>query len=113
MDWCFTALALYFCFHAVGVHLPLGLLMVGFTVMFLSSNINPVPAGLGVSESLLAFTFKLLGIGFEKTLVAALLFRFVFFLIPLAISTALYLDTMRSFLKNEEKIEAEQDKNFS
>jgi hypothetical protein len=113
MDWCFTALALNFCFHAVGVHLPLGLLMVGFTVMFLTSNINPVPAGLGVSESVLAVVFGLLGVGFEKTLVAALLFRFVFFLIPLAVSTALYLDTMRSFLKNEERIEAEQDKSFS
>ena len=75
--------------------------MVGFTVMFLSSNINPVPAGLGVSESLLALTFSYLGVEFEKTLVAAILFRFVFFLIPLAISTALYLDTMRSFLKNQ------------
>jgi uncharacterized protein (TIRG00374 family) len=101
MDWCFTALTLYFCFHAVGIQLPLGLLMVGFTVMFLSSNINPVPAGLGVSESLLALTFSYLGVEFEKTLVAAILFRFVFFLIPLAISTALYLDTMRSFLKNQ------------
>jgi uncharacterized protein (TIRG00374 family) len=102
MDWCFTALTLYFCFHAVGVNLPLGLLMVGFTVMFLSSNINPVPAGLGVSEALLAFVFNKLGVSFEKTLVAALLFRFVFFLIPLAVSTALYLDTMRSFLKVQE-----------
>jgi glycosyltransferase 2 family protein len=103
MDWSFTALTLYFCFHAVGVHLPLGLLLVGFTVMFLTSNINPVPAGLGVSESALAFTFKLLGVGFEKTLVAALLFRFVFFLLPLAVSTALYLDTIRSFLKAQAK----------
>ena len=83
MDWAFTALTLYFCFHAVGLDLPLGLLLVGFTIMFLTSNINPVPAGLGVSESALAFTFKLLGVGFEKTLVAALLFRFVFFLLPL------------------------------
>jgi uncharacterized protein (TIRG00374 family) len=102
MDWCFTVLTLYFCFRAVGVNLPLGLLMVGFTVMFLSSNINPVPAGLGVSESLLAVTFSLLGQPFEQTLVAGLLFRFVFFLIPLAVSTALYLDTMRSFLKVQE-----------
>jgi uncharacterized protein (TIRG00374 family) len=102
MDWSFTALTLYFCFHAVGVSLPLGLLMVGFTVMFLSSNINPVPAGLGVSESLLAVTFSYLGVEFEKTIVAALLFRFVFFLLPLAVSMALYLDTVRSFLKNQE-----------
>ena len=100
MDWTFTALTLYFCFHAVGVNLPLGLLLVGFTIMFLTSNINPVPAGLGVSESALAFSFKLLGVGFAKTLVAALLFRFVFFLLPLAVSTALYLDTIRSFLKS-------------
>lgn len=100
MNWLFMALAFYFCFHAVGLDLPLGLLMVGFTVMFLSSNINPVPAGLGVSESLLAFTFKYLGVGFESTLVAALLFRLVYYLIPLGISAALYLDTLRSFLKS-------------
>jgi len=99
MDWCFMPLTFYFCFHAVGVDLPLGLLLVGFAVMFLSSNINPVPAGLGVSESLLAFTFKNMGVGFEKTLVAALLYRLVFFLIPLALSTALYLDRVRSFLR--------------
>jgi glycosyltransferase 2 family protein len=100
MDWGFTALTLYFCFHSVGVDLPLGLLMVGFTIFFLTSNINPVPAGLGVSEVALAGAFSLLGIGFEKTMVAALLFRFVFFLLPLAVSTALYLDTMRNFLKH-------------
>ncbi len=99
LDWCLMPLTFYFCFHAVGVDLPLGLLLVGFAVMFLSSNVNPVPAGLGVSESLVALTFKNMGVSFEKTLVAALIYRLVFFLIPLAISTALYLDTIRSFLK--------------
>ena len=103
MDWLFTALTLYFCFKSVGVALPLGMLLVGFTVMFLTSTINPVPAGLGVSEVALAGTFRLLGVGFENTLVAALLFRFVFYLLPLAVSTALYLDTMRSFLKSHAK----------
>ncbi len=103
MDWLFTALTLYFCFKAVGVNLPLGLLLVGFTVMFLTSTFNPVPAGLGISEVALAGTFGLLGVGFEKTLIAALLFRFVFYLLPLAVSTALYLDTMRSFLKKQAK----------
>lgn len=105
MDWLFTALTLYFCFRAVGVVLPLGLLMVGFTVMFLTSTINPVPAGLGISEVALAGVFSRLGVGFEQTLAAALLFRFVFYLLPMAVSTALYLDTMRTFLKQEENIE--------
>jgi len=101
LDWCFTALCLYFCFHAVGVSLSLGLLLVGFTVMSLSSNINVVPAGLGVSESLLAFTYSRLGVGFEATIIAALLYRFVFFLIPLALSSVLYLDILRSFFKKK------------
>ncbi len=100
VNWCLMALTFYFCFHAAGLDLPLGLLLVGFTVMFLSSNVNPVPAGLGVSESLLALIFKLLGVGFEQTLVAAILFRLVYYLIPLAISAALYLDTMRTLLKS-------------
>jgi uncharacterized protein (TIRG00374 family) len=104
MDWFFTALTLYFCFHAVGVHLPLGLLMVGFTVFFLTSNINPVPAGLGISEVALAEVFGLLGVGFERTMVAALLFRAVFFLLPLGVALALYLDTMRNFLKSEKQL---------
>ena len=99
MNWLFMALAFYFCFRAAGLDLPPGLLMAGFTVMYLSSNINPVPAGLGVSESLVAFTFNYLGVGFEPALVAALLFRLVYYLIPLGISAALYLDTLRSFLK--------------
>ncbi len=101
IDWGCMALTLYFCFQAVGVDLSLGLLLVGFTVMFLSSNVNPVPAGLGISESLLALTFKLLGVDFERTLVAALIYRFVYYLIPLGISTALYVDSIRSFLKSQ------------
>lgn len=105
MDWSFTALALFFCFRAVGLDLPLGLLLVGFTVMNLTSNFNFVPAGLGISEAFLAGVFKLLGVEFEQAWVAALLFRFVFFLLPMAVSTALYLDTMRNFLTKEEAIE--------
>lgn len=101
VNWFWMALTFYLCFRAVGVDLPLGLLAIGFMVMFLSSNINPVPAGLGVSESLLAFTFKMLGTEFEPTLVAALLFRLVYYLIPLAIATGLYLKTMRSILREQ------------
>ncbi|HVZ80038.1 MAG TPA: lysylphosphatidylglycerol synthase transmembrane domain-containing protein [bacterium] len=105
MDWTFTALTLYFCFRSVGVVLPLGQTMLGFTVMFLTSTINPVPAGLGISEAALAGVFSLLGVELEKTLVAALLFRFIFFLLPMAVSLGLYLDTLRTFLKSEEQIE--------
>jgi uncharacterized protein (TIRG00374 family) len=103
LNWCFMGLTFYFCFRAVGVDLSPGILAIGYTVMFLSSNVNPVPAGLGVSESLLAFTYKALGVGFEKALVAALVFRLVFYLIPMLISIVLFMDKVRSFLKSRDE----------
>ncbi|HET9868980.1 MAG TPA: lysylphosphatidylglycerol synthase transmembrane domain-containing protein, partial [bacterium] len=103
MDWCFTALTLFFCFQAAGVQLSFGLLLVGFAVMFLTSTANVVPAGLGVSEGSLAGVFAALGMDINHTLVAGLLFRVIFFFIPLAVSTGLYLDTMRTLWKNQAK----------
>lgn len=101
LDWFMTALTLFFCFRAAGVHLSFGLLLVGFAVEFLTSTANVVPAGLGVTEGSLAGVFKLLGVNFNQALVAALLFRVVFFMIPLAIATVMYLDTMRTLWKSQ------------
>lgn len=99
MDWFCTATTLFFCFRAAGVHLSFGLLLVGFAVEFLTSTANVVPAGLGVTEGSVAGVFKLLGVDFNQALVAALLFRVIFFLIPLAVATVMYLDTMRTLWK--------------
>jgi glycosyltransferase 2 family protein len=101
LDWLFTALTLFFCFWAAGVHLSFGLLLVGFAVTFLTSTANVVPSGLGVTEGSLAGVFKLFGVDFNQTLVAALLFRIIYFFIPLAISTVMYLDTMRTLWKSQ------------
>jgi uncharacterized protein (TIRG00374 family) len=101
LDWFMTAMTLFFCFRAAGVHLSLGLLLVGFAVFFLTSTVNLVPAGLGVTEGSVAGAFKLLGVPFSQALVAALLFRVVFFLIPLAAATVMYLDTMRTLWKSQ------------
>lgn len=101
LDWFFTALTLFFCFWAAGVHLSFGLLLVGFAVTFLTSTANVVPSGLGVTEGSLAGVFKLFGVDFNQTLVAALLFRVIYFFIPLAISTVMYLDTMRTLWKSQ------------
>jgi hypothetical protein len=39
----------------------------------------------------------------NQALIAALLFRVIFFFIPLLVSTGLYLDTMRTLWKNQAK----------
>jgi len=101
LDWAFTALTLFFCFKAAGVDLSAGLLLVGFAVEFLTSTANVVPAGLGVSEGSLSGVLSIFGVDFHKALVAALLFRVIFFLLPLALATGLYLDTMRTLWRSQ------------
>ena len=89
------------CFLAVGVHLSWGYLLVGFALAFLSTTINILPGGLGVMEGLLTITYAHFGIPAEKAIVAALLFRFSYFLIPLAISSILYLETLKRLMRGE------------
>jgi len=101
MDWFFTSLTLFFCFQAADLDLTFGLLLVAFAVMFLTSTANVVPAGLGVSEGSLVGVFSVLGLDNNQTLVAGLLFRVIFFFIPLAASTVMYLDTMRTLWKSQ------------
>ncbi len=102
MDWTFTATTLYFCFQAVGVNLSLGLVLVGFSVAFLTSTVNFVPAGLGITEMAVSGTYMhLLNVEPEKAVVATIMFRIIYFLIPLAVSSALYLDTMKKAFKNK------------
>jgi len=100
-DWFFTALTLHQCFLAVGVNLGVGFVLVGFTLAFLSSTVNILPGGLGVMEGLMTVTFGAFGVAEEKALVAALLFRVIYFFIPLAVSAALYLDTLQDLLKGK------------
>jgi uncharacterized protein (TIRG00374 family) len=101
MDWLFTALTLYECFLAVGVTLNFGYLLVGFALAFLSSTVNFLPGGLGMMEGLITVTYSYFGIPPEKAMVAALLFRAIYFMIPLAVSAALYLDTIQRLLKSD------------
>jgi uncharacterized protein (TIRG00374 family) len=101
MDWVFTALTLQQCFMAVEIPLSAGFVLVGFTLAFLSSTVNVFPGGLGVMEGLLTVTYAHFGVPPEKAVVAALLFRMIYFLLPLAVSAALYLDTLKALLKSD------------
>jgi len=100
MDWTFTAFTLQQCYAAVGVFLSPGALLVGFTLAFLSSTVNIIPGGLGIMEGLIAMTYSHFDIPSEKAIVAALLFRLIYFLLPLALSAALYLDTLLKLVRN-------------
>ena len=90
MDWSLVLLTLSLGFKAVGVDLPAGHISAGFTVGQLMSLIPVLPAGLGAMEGSMAAVFTQLGVGWGKSLLAALIYRAAYYLIPGMISVIVF-----------------------
>lgn len=90
VDWFGSALALGFCFEALGSPLNPGVLFTGFVIGITAGVLSALPAGIGVQDGSMAAVFALLGVGFEKAVLAALLFRAVFYLVPYLVSLSFY-----------------------
>ncbi len=86
LDWVVTLGVLWSCFWAVGINVSFPLIAVGFAIGILFSMISVLPAGLGLMEGSLTTVFVSMGLPFEATLIAVLLFRVVYFGIPFGIS---------------------------
>ncbi len=89
-DWFFTILILYLAFLAVGVNIKIGVLLAGFAVGMATTLIPVLPGGLGAMEIVMASVFSQLGIDWNTALMAALIYRFVYYIIPGIISVFVY-----------------------
>ena len=90
VDWFGSALALGFCFEALGSPLAPGVLFTGFVIGIMAGVLSALPAGIGVQDGSMAGVFTLLGVGFEEAVLAALLFRGVFYVVPYLVSLGFY-----------------------
>jgi len=83
LDWVMAMLTLYFCLRAVGVHaLPVGHLSAGFTVGQATTLIPALPGGLGAMEGSMATVYSSLGLDWDDALMAALLYRAAYYVVP-------------------------------
>ncbi len=90
VDWFGSALALGFCFEALGAPLKPAVLFTGFVIGMTAGVLSALPAGIGVQDGSMAGVFALLGVGFEEAVLAALLFRGVYYVVPYLVSLAFY-----------------------
>lgn len=86
VDWAVTMLILYFAFIAVRYPIPMSFVVVGFAVGIILSLVSFVPGGLGVMEGSMAAIFASLSVPFETAVVAVLIFRVAYYLLPMIIS---------------------------
>ncbi len=90
VDWAACLVALWFCFDALGKALHPGVLITGFAVGAAAGLLSFVPGGLGVQEGSMAGIYALLGVPLGQAVLAAVLFRVVYYFVPFGVSLAFY-----------------------
>jgi glycosyltransferase 2 family protein len=89
-DWAGTVAALWFCFAALGTFLGMGTLITGFSLGITAGFISMVPGGLGVQEGSMVGIYTLLGVPVRAAVLAAILFRIVYYFVPFLISLGFF-----------------------
>jgi uncharacterized protein (TIRG00374 family) len=95
-DWLSSLVVLGFCFEALGNRLSPGVLVTGFAIGVTAGLVSMVPGGLGVQDGSMAGIYALLGVPLEHAVLAAVLFRVVYYFIPFGVSVAFYWRLLRT-----------------
>jgi uncharacterized protein (TIRG00374 family) len=86
LDWMLTILILHTAFLAMRYDIRFSQTVVGFAVGITLSFLSLIPGGLGVMEGSMAAVFASMGVPFETAVVAVLLFRLTYYILPLLLS---------------------------
>ena len=95
-DWVASVAALWFCFNALGSPIGIRVLLAGFAVGVVAGMLSMVPGGLGVQEGSMAATYALLGVPLSQAVLAAIMFRFVYYIVPFLVSLGFYRRLLRA-----------------
>jgi uncharacterized protein (TIRG00374 family) len=95
IDWGACVAALWFCFDALGEPISLGVLLTGFALGVTAGVLSMVPGGLGVQEGSMSGLYALLGVPLQKAVLASILFRVVYYLVPYLVSLGFYWRLLR------------------
>lgn len=90
LDWVVTLLILHTAFFAVGYPIHWTYTVVGFAIGMLTSVVSVVPGGLGIMEGSMATIYTTLGVDLEAAVVASLIFRVAFHVLPVLLSVVFF-----------------------
>ncbi|HXJ35844.1 MAG TPA: lysylphosphatidylglycerol synthase transmembrane domain-containing protein [Candidatus Eisenbacteria bacterium] len=99
-DWVLTVGVLWAAFQAVNFPLPPRIVIMGFGVGLFFSLVSFVPAGLGIMEGSMTYVFvKFLKVPLESSVLAVLIFRLTYQVVPLFVSLFLFHGLVRQALR--------------
>ena len=95
VDWVASVIVLGYCFDAFGPPLDPGAVVAIFVLGIMAGVISAIPGGIGVQEGSMTGVAMLLGATFEQAILAAMLFRVIYYFIPYFISPLFYWRLLR------------------
>jgi uncharacterized protein (TIRG00374 family) len=96
LDWVVTLGVLQTSFWCIGQRISFPEVAVGFAIGMLSSLISLTPGGIGILEGSMATVFVALGMPLEPAVVAVLIFRFAYYVVPFLVSLLLWRAMLRA-----------------
>lgn len=90
MNWLFAMFTLGACFNALGGYISISVLMLGYIIGATIGVASIIPGGVGVQEVSMAGIFALFGVNVSQAILAAILFRLIFYVIPFGPAFYLY-----------------------
>lgn len=95
VDWTASVIVLSLCFDAFGPQLRPGAVIVSFMIGIMAGVVSAIPGGIGIQEGSMTGTAMLFGATFEQAVLAALLFRVVYYFVPYGVSLPFYWHLLR------------------
>jgi uncharacterized protein (TIRG00374 family) len=95
VDWTLAMATLGLCFDALGSPVAPLVLLTGFSIGVVVGLLSMIPGGLGAQEGSMATIYALLGVPMEQAVLAAILFRVIYYLAPFLVSLAFYRRLLR------------------
>ncbi len=89
-DWAASIIALRFCFSAFGSSPSIGVLVSGFVIGITAGVLSMIPGGFGIQEGSMSGIYVLFGVPLTQAVLAAILFRLIYYFVPLLVSIAFY-----------------------
>jgi uncharacterized protein (TIRG00374 family) len=81
-DFICSVAAMGFIFKALGTSVTPGVLLTGYVIGIMAGLLSMVPGGFGIQEASMAGIYALLGVPVEVAILAAILFRFLYYFVP-------------------------------
>lgn len=95
LHWCAMLGAFWCCLSAFAGPVDVDVLVGGFSVGAVAGFASLLPGGVGVQDGSLAAALVVQGVSIEVAVLAALLFRLVYYLVPFVVTLPLYASALR------------------